>query len=523
MENDRTTTEQSYECNAYHSFGTVSAFGSDLLAKFGDDICPVWDDPITNNESARRISRYIYAKNGVVSNSIDYMTALLTLDGVVISKNDSINGDTKKAKENKTLMKKVLKTINIKQAIRDALFTEMVDGCCFYYLETSKPIQMKEDSLPSYVVENIVEANAYDFNATLITLPVDYTKIIGRKNNRYVLAFNLEYFLNSTIILERELKTFPKEIREAYYKWQKGAGNQWATLDNNHTIVGKIKSKASEVYGRPLAIAALDDILYKDYFVTTKRNILNEVNNKIVYQTFPEGKEKGTSVLSQKQQENQHNAVKEAVMRKNTLGGTSFFSVAAGTKINALDVNTDIFDDKYENGLDDGISLDIGIAATLIGASSKGNYASAQQNLEMITAQLYQWVSELEDEYNAVLNACIIKDSINPAVLKIFPTSFANRDTFFDQMKVLYGYGGSLSYLIAAAGIDPDVYLTALKSEYDEGVYDMVQPHPTNYTYSAKAEKIDETKSVSTAKLTNENTIQSVSNNSNDRPKPSTS
>lgn len=54
----------------------------------------------------------------------------------------------------------------------------------------------------------------------------------------------------------------------------------------------KIKCKDSEPWGRSLVIAALEDVLYKDYFTDTKRNVLDELNNKIVHQTFPEGKEK---------------------------------------------------------------------------------------------------------------------------------------------------------------------------------------------------------------------------------------
>lgn len=31
-------------------------------------------------------------------------------------------------------------------------------------------------------------------NASIIPLPYEYTKIVGRKNNRNVIAFNLRYF-----------------------------------------------------------------------------------------------------------------------------------------------------------------------------------------------------------------------------------------------------------------------------------------------------------------------------------------
>ena len=57
-------------------------------------------------------------------------------------------------------------------------------------------------------------------------------------------------------------------------------------------------------------------------------------------------------------------------MKKNNRGGTSFFTVSAGTKLNVLDIgNTDIFDEKYESNLGDKIALDMGIAGSLLNKS----------------------------------------------------------------------------------------------------------------------------------------------------------
>ena len=166
----------------------------------------------------------------------------------------------------------------------------------------------------------------------------------------------------------------------------------------------KIKCKDSEPWGRSLVIAALSDVLYKDYFVDTKRNVLDEINNKIIYQTFPEGKDKGSCALSKTQQENQHNTVKQAVTNKNSRGGISFFSVAAGTKLDSINVDIDIFDSKNESDLNNQISLDLGICSSLIGAMATGNFAAGQSNLEMITAQLYSWIYEWQNELNFVIN-----------------------------------------------------------------------------------------------------------------------
>ena len=220
---------------------------------------------------------------------------------------------------------------------------------------------------------------------------MDYTRIVGIKNNSYVVAFNLDFFTDANgEDTEKKLRKYPEEIRKAYQNRRDGktTGN-WVILDNTKTIVHKIRSSRSEKYGRPLVLAAINDILYSDYFTATKRNVLGEINNKVIYQTFPEGQNKGTSSLTQKQQEKQHETVKTGIMQKNNRGGTSFFSVAAGTKLNALDVsNTDIFDQKYESNLGDKVALDLGIAASLLNGVGSGSY-SAQQGSDL-GAQVFQ-------------------------------------------------------------------------------------------------------------------------------------
>ena len=193
----------------------------------------------------------------------------------------------------------------------------------------------------------------------------------------------------------------------------------------------KIKCKSVEPWGRSLVIAALSDVLYKDYFIDTKRNVLDEINNKIIYQTFPEGKDKGSCALTGKQQQDQHDKVKQAVTTKNNRGGLSFFSVAAGTQLDKIDVDVDIFDQKNESALNDQIALDLGICASLLGAMSTGTFAGGQQNLEMITAQLYTWICEWKNELVHVINKNIIKDTKNKIDIYYFPTSFVNRKQFF--------------------------------------------------------------------------------------------
>lgn len=525
VETNNVVDNTNYEFNSFVANGSLveAVFSCGVFNYFSkNQIDNILKDPIVYHEEAIKLSNFVYGKNGIVANSIDYMISLPCLDKIIINKNKKT---TQAVKKNKALMKATLNTIDDKTFIRNALFTQMLDGIAFYYFETRKKKTDNSKFLSDYEVEHIYEINALDeasINASIISLPWQYTKIVGKKNGRYVLAFNLRYFDDYTgESLDRKLRKYPLEIVEAYNtrKSNPTQHGDWYILDSDKTMCRKIKCKDSEPWGRSVVIASLEDVLYKDYFVDTKRNVLDEVNNKIIYQTFPEGKDKGTCALTKTQQEQQHSTVKQAVMGKNRRNGVSFFSVASGTKLNSIDVDIDIFDSKNESELNNQISLDLGVCASLIGAMSTGNFAAGQSNLEMITAQLYSWIHEWQNELNHVINKNIIQDEKNRVEIYYFPTSFVNRQSFFDMMKSLYSEAsGSLSFLIASTGVDVDAYLSVLDMEIAEGYFQKYLPHMTAYTNNGDSSggRPEE------KNPTNENTLQSKANKSNDMPKPST-
>lgn len=378
--------------------------------------------------------------------------------------------------------------------------------------------------MSDYDVDSIVEINELGVNASIISLPTDCTKIVGIKNSSYVIAFNLDYFTNgSGETIERKLVKFPKEIRDAYNAKKKGKpetdGGTWVVLDNTRTIVHKIRSSRSEQYGRPLVLAAISDILYDDYFTSTKRNILSEINNKIIYQTLPEGQTKGTCALTQPQQKRQHETVKNAVMNKNSRGGTSFITVSAGTKMNTLDVgNTDIFDEKYESKLGDKIAASMGIASSLLNGSSSGSYSSQENNLELITAQLFMWIDQISAELNKCISAQIIKDKKNWVEVRYLPITHINKGKMVGFAKDLYLQGkGSISLWTSACGIAPDVFFAMCDEELELGIENKYPVHMTSFVTSGKNEGAGRPETDNPS----DKTIQSRGNNGNNLPSPS--
>lgn len=516
------TTKIINEFNSYRSSMAYSNyyFGLNVFDIYTpEQLASLVKDPMANNQVLRELSLILYGTNGVYTNTVDYLTAMPTLDRVIVPHGKSVN----KKKQNKELMESTLRSIKDKEIVRDALFRGMIEGVAFYYFETTSRPQSNNKMMTDYDVESIIEINELGINASIISLPVDYTRIVGIKNSSYVLAFNLDYFdIAEGESREKKLRKYPKEIRDAYTaRKNNSAGNSgnWVILDNTKTIVHKIRSKREERYGRPLVLAAISDILYSDYFTQTKRNVLDEINNRIIYQTFPEGKDKGTSALTKQQQQSQHDAVKGAVMNKNNCGGISFFSVAAGTKINAIEAsNTDIFDDKYESNLNDKISLDMGIAGALLNGVGSGSYAAQEQNLELITSQLFQWIEQIQSELNKCISENIIQDSKNWVEVRYLPMTHVNKGKMVGYMKELYLQGkGSLSLWASACGISPDVFFALLDQELEEDIENKYPVHQTSYTLS----KNDKSSGRPTTDDPTENTVASRSNNGNAMPSPS--
>lgn len=475
--------------------------------------------PYKNQKILRELAWWAYNTNGSVGTAVEYLRTMHTLDRVVVCKSRNLFGNKPLSfKKNKKKMLSVLDCIKYKERIRDAILNKCNNGIYFYYFEVNQSNAFKQKYISDVDVENIVDINELGVNASIIALPVDYCKIVGRKDSSLVIAFDLKYFQQfNESELKRRLLTFPKEIQKGWAAYQKSSFslNSWIVLDNNHTIVDKCKTPDNKPYGIPFAICALDDILYENYFTTTKRTVLDGVNNQIIYEIFPEGKDKGKCSLTNDQQQAQHNIVKDAVTHKKNSNGVAFFSLASGTKLDSIKTDVSLLDEKNQKAIENAVPKALGISAALLNGTDSGNYATATLNFEMIAANIYSWIENFMNELNKCINANIIKDKRCVVSCYILPTTYVNRDKFFSEMKALYAEcGGSLQAVIAASGMDVESYLCLLDEEKESDFDNLYPPHQSMYTQSSKGGR-------PSTDSDNPNTVQSKANNSNANPKPS--
>lgn len=451
---------------------------------------------------------------------------LHSLDYIVVAKPKKAGTERKSYRQSADRMNSVLRSMRYKEVIRDAIFRNANEGMYVGYMETrTVPVENKI-ALTDMDVQGISEINSAGVNTIVIPLPLEYTRIIGRRNNCYEVAFDLRYF-NGMIESERKrkLQGFPRQIQDAWTQYEQGAfpdGASWLRLDWHKTIVTKIKSGQSDPYGVPFAVAALDDIEYAKYFINTKRRVLDTVNNQIYYETFPEGKDKGTSALSKGQQENQHNTVKQALTQRSNGCGISFFSLAAGTKMDRLPVDISLLDEENENAIKEDVNEDIGFASAALSGSSTGNYATATLNLEIISNNVFTWIEAIVEEMNKCLNYNVIRDGSYRIEFRVLPITFVNRERSVKFFSDLYSRGkGSLMAWIASTGINADDYLSLMDYELEEDFENRYPVHKTSFTVTGK-DAPDEDVDHSTRGLeTNPSTASTKANNGNASPSPS--
>ena len=472
-------------------------------------------DPIRWNKEIRDLCWWAYNANGVITNVVDYMCSIPTLDRIIFTKDRK-----KQTFENaRRLFSYVLDEVRDKEIVRDSILKCCNDGIAFYYFIDEELPDLPR-KMSNYQIQGIVSLNArYSGNYFLKALPVDYCKIVGFKNSSYQIEFDLSYFRQMITTGQMyKLKGYPKEIRDGVKEYMRSGSNtnQWLKLDNTKTIVVKIRSKQEEPWGRPLALAALEDILYRDYFLETKRNTLDEINNRLIYQEFPEGKEKGTSALTQEQQHMQHDTVKTALNnRQSGKWSVAFVSLAAGSKISKLDVNTDILKDVSEDSLFDRIAGDVGFAASLLNGSSKGTYAAQQTNLELISSQIFTWVRQFQAELNKVINLNVIQDSNMYVETSYLPITLSNRNAMVTNLKDLYTLGkGSFQAWVTAVGLPYDAYLAMMDDELNSDFENRYPVHQTSYTMSSNSAGRPVTENP-----TNESTLATRQNGGNLQPR----
>ena len=449
--------------------------------------------PMIYNEILRTISRQSYSLNGIYGQSIDRMIALPTLSYITTLRNKTPQMKDKKAKFNT-----LLKILNIDRTTRDILRHLFIDGSYIGVLRDSTASNKNLDT-GSMTVESIdrIEGLSLDNNFMIQPLDLDYCKIIGFQNNISIAAFDMMYFDQFKYGgLLNEIKNYPKEFMKAYMAYKKDASKRWFILDCRKTIVLKAKANEIDAWGIPYGVSAFIDMKASDDYNDSQYQLISELASSIYYLVLPSGEKTGSCSLNSKQQTEIIEAFKGAV-KVNTSSNTSrisTLSLAPGTTIDRLSKDSSLIKDTLSDENMKKIGTNLGIAISALNAESKSaNLGSLQINLDLISAQVFQYINEIAREETRVVNEYLNILPFSYIDLKFLPITWLNKKDVYDKAKDLYlTAGGSRIFYIAAAGFDPEDYLGICDQEIENGFDERYMPHITSYTATDSADTANE-------------------------------
>jgi len=449
--------------------------------------------PMIYNEILRTISRQSYSLNGLYGQSIDRMIALPTLSYITTLRNK-----TPQMKDNKTKFNTLLKILNIDRTTRDILRHLFIDGSYIGILRDTTSSNKNLDT-GSMTVESLdrLEGLSLDDNFMIQPLDLDYCKIIGFQNNVSIAAFDMMYFDQFKYGgLLNEIKNYPRNFVKAYMDYKKDASKRWFILDYRKTIVLKAKANEIDTWGIPFGISAFTDMKSSQDYDDSQYQLISELASSIYYIILPEGEKKGSSSLNSTQQKEVIEAFKGAV-KVNTSGNVakiSTLSLAPGTEISRLSKDSSLIKDTLSDENMKKIATGLGIASSALNAeSNSANLGSLQINLDLLSAQVFQYVNEISREETRIINEHLSIKPNSYIDIKFLPITWLNKKDVYDKAKDLYlTAGGSRKFYIAAAGFDPEDYLSICDEEIEAGFDERYPPHITSYTATDSADTANE-------------------------------
>ena len=491
------TTTPPAETNSHavelNFFGDIAFGGStfclDNISE--DEIKQYIQYPMIYNRQIRNVSKRMYNLNGLYGRTVDKMVASPTLDHVVIP-HDTTEQSQKRAKSVDYFL---TRKMNHKLSTRDVYFSALIEGM---YVAILRDTKKQTKSIDTTIVDmDKLEGLAISKNAMLQPLDKDYVKFIGFMNGDYVCAFDMMYFDQFRQEgLSKEIKNYPPDFIKGYNEYRRDSTKRWYILPQKTTFAYKYRSQIEEPYGRPLGLSALNDILFSESYTDSQRGNLKENSGTIRFLIQPEGEKKGQSSLNKEQQKNQYDNFKDAVKShaqttNNKMSQTSTLVLAPGTEVGKLENDDTFLKDTLTDENLKAVSTDLGLAlAALNGMGEGSSYSSLAVNLDLMLAEVFQMLEQIEWQYTKILNNLLDIPEEEWVEIKYMRTSILNRDKAFANAKDLYTMaGGSRLYLYATGTGDCNTYLKLMDYEKSMGLDEKYLPHPTSFTISDSADK----------------------------------
>ena len=420
---------------------------------------------ISYNKQLRNISELMYNSKGVYRKAIDFMVNILPLDYIILCNEK----EKAKYKDYQKKIERFVKDIKSRIIIRDILFKVLLYGTYFAYIRDYKTVQ---------------------------PLDLDYTKIIKITNTDFQLAFDMKYFdkFNITknydsegnvITIQDALDGFPPEFKTGYLTYKKDSAKRWYPLDINNTVCVKAWCKLEDVWGRPLGLAAFDDLLYDNALINTDRTIYDRINRQLIHQKLGD-MNKDSYRPTPTQQKQAHESVRTVLNdTTNKNGGIKLITTPFYSELKGIDVNTDVLQTKRNEESLNRMTADLGVSLAVLNGTG-ATFSGQTFNIEAIASQMFTIMEHVEEYlFNKQFDRLVPSRNF-VFEMKFFRITNINRQDFIDNMKTQFEYGGSLSLYINSIGVPIDAFEQLIDEENEKKIKDKLEPPKSTFTQSGK-------------------------------------
>lgn len=445
--------------------------------------------PMLYNAILREMSIQAYNSNGLYASAIDTRVALPLLSYIMVNRNPDSKSKAK-VKKKKKKIELNMKLLNHEKTTRDILRRLNIDGMYVGILRDTRASNKKID--PTQGVTTLtdrIEGLSLDDNFMIQPVDLDRIKVLGYQNSICIAGFDLMYFDQySNGGLLNEIKNYPKSFLSAYMAYKKDANKRWFILDPRTTIVLTARASIDEPYGRPYGLQGLADIKMQSDYTNNQYKLIQEIASSIYVLVLPQGEKPGSCSLTKTQQDSLIESFRNAVrINTNTSSRISTLSLPPNTSISKVVKDDSLLKDTLNEENIKKISTSLGFSSSILNGSSDGSssFAGLQVNLDVISAQVFQLLSDISSEYTRVLNEYENNTPENYIDINYLKLSYLNKDKVYENMKDLFmTAGGSRMYMIAATGVNPYDYLSVCDEEREDDLDNIYTPHPTSFNIS---------------------------------------
>lgn len=506
------STDNNIELSEIEKMIEIAASSSDYFTQNGssanlkditlNDLYTYLRNPYANIEQIRNISKYMTNKHGVLREVLRAFRSYPTLDHMLSWSDYS---DEVKIKKYEKKVNDFIKNVNIKQVARDGLYEVAQLGTVVLCNRNNKYIQF---------------------------LDLDEVRINKQKSGKWIVEFDLktvDNFSNNVKEKVEFIKSLPTEITLKKYNLFKSKGEDYRYIELNNCRVVGIDTYRNYPYGLPYTIGAWNSILQKEMVDKVERsvasNMLKQIvmlkagyidknNDKLVPKEVINAYFSNISkVLTGNSPKNRGNT------QNNDDSGVGLISLLQGLSLETLDINTDTFKKEMYDKVNADVFMNLGISEAYLYGGSKGSYSSSQLN----STKFGKTVNETLDKFEDVINE-FINDMLPNDLSCTFKFLKEDKKEAIEQQRELYMQtGGSKWWLESVTGMPYQEVLNQIEYERNILKVDDILNVPENaYTQSGKSNNNDKGGAPSLDNPTNDNTVKSRTNNSNNVPKPST-